>query len=452
MRQAAIIFVDIDDSAITLYTYREPHFAVARQMGMACLTVALASRQHKERLHQNSDDVFYIGDLSVAALLAVLPQISEKYYVEAMLCYAGQASKVGEVGCIVAQVCTQIGLRTSPVQAIANCNNKFLMRHVLQQHGVRSIRYGLCSDEQELHVQAKLVGYPLIAKPLFGAGSAFIKKCHNWDELRTHYASFVVNHGNAVAADFYGAAHDFVDQAQTRYHHQPGRTILLEEFIDGIEASVECAISKNTAYPILINEKLILTEKSGTVLENLLITPSVSFSAAEVANIKQYAVECVTALGLKNAIVHLEFRQSARGPVVIEINPRLGGLYVNSALRDLANLNPYQLYLDMLLDKEDIDQRLEAACQQAENNQQHFAMFAVYPDKSGHFRRFKDLAFVAHQTEIIEYATVYEADTYVDAEIEEHYLLKGWTKVKDASHAHALYDEVLMHLQPEITH
>jgi biotin carboxylase len=381
----------------------------------------------------------------------VLPQIGEHYQVQAMLCYAGQAAKVGEVGCIVAQVCAQIGLRTSPVQAIADCNNKFLMRKVLQQHGVRSIRYGMCSDEAQLQAQAELVGYPLIAKPPFGAGSAFIKKCHHWEELRSHYCAFVANHGNAVAADFYGAAHDFVDQDQQRYHYQPGRTILLEEFIEGIEATVECAISEHTAYPLLLNEKLILTEKSGTVLENLLISPPVSFSADEVDDIKRYAVQCVTALGLKNAIVHLEFRQSPRGPVVIEINPRLGGLYVNLALRDIAGLNPYQLYLDMLLGKDDIDQRLASACTQAANNPQHYAMFAIYPDKSGYFRRFKDLPFVAHHPEILQHATVYAADTYVDAEIEEHYLLKGWAKVNDAAHAHALHDDVLLHLQPEIT-
>ena len=450
MKQTAIVFVDVDDSAIAAYTYREPHFAVARQMGMACLVVALHERQYKQRLHQDSDAVFYIDELSVTALLAVLPQIGEQYDLQAMFCYAGQATKAGEVGCIVAQVCAQIGLKSSSAQSIAACNNKFLMRKVLQQHGVRSIRYEMCSDEQELQTQAALVGYPLIAKPPFGAGSSFVKKCHYWEELYDHYTTFVANHSNVLTGDFYGFTHDFSDLDQQHYHYQPGRTILLEEYIDGIEATVECAITEQACYPLLLNEKLILTEKSGTVLENLLISRSVSFNASEVDEIKQYAVQCVTALALKNAIVHLEFRQTARGPVVIEINPRLGGLYVNLALRDIAGINPYQLYLDMLFGKEDIDQRLATACTQVTNNHQYYAMFAIYPENSGYFRNFKNLAFVANHPEILQYATAYEVGTYVDAEIEEHYLLKGWAKVNDAAHAHALHDEVLMNLQPEV--
>ena len=330
--------------------------------------------------------------------------------------------------------------------AIAACNNKFLMRRALKTHGVRSVPFALCNNEQQLREGAEHVGYPLIAKPPFGGASAFIKKCSDWTQLRSHYAHFLADHASAAYADFYGCAHTLPEEGGQRREYLPGRSLLLEGFIPGIEGSVECVVAGEQVHALLINEKLMLTERSGTVLENLLISPPTSFTDAQCEQIRQYAVECLRAVGLTNAVVHFEFRMTDAGPVVIEINPRVGGLYVNAAFRDLAGIDPYDLYLSLLLGEPDLNARLQGAAHKIAGASQHYSMLAIYPEHSGQFRGIEGMQFLDEHPAVLEYFQQ-EPGNCIDADIEEHYLLKCWAKVDDAAHAHAVHDAIRHNLR-----
>ncbi|WP_237266703.1 ATP-grasp domain-containing protein [Pseudomonas sp. ADAK22] len=441
MKQEAVLFIDVDDSASVRYNYREPHFAVARAQGLACLTAGVAGRHHLQRLRDDSDEVFLLEALSEQSILDLVGRLDGRYQIRAIFCQAGHPSALGEVGCIVANTCKRLGLVYSCAQAIAACNNKYLMRSVLQKHGLRSVPFALCNNEQELQAGAERVGYPLIAKPPFGGASAFIKKCSNWAQLRSHYAQFVSRHGAAAYADFYGCAHRLPAVDGQAREYLPGRSILLEGYIPGIEGSVECVVVGERIHALLINEKLMLTERSGTVLENLLISPPTSFTAEQCEQIRTYATACLRAVGLTNAVVHFEFRMTDQGPVVIEINPRVGGLYVNAAFRDLAAINPYQLYMSLLLGEPGVNAQLEAGAHKVANGSQHYAMLAIYPEHSGRFKGIEGVQFLDHHAAVLEYAQL-DAGHCLDADIEEHYLLKCWARVDDAADAYALHDAI----------
>lgn len=446
MKQDAILFIDVDDSASVRYCYREPHFAVARAQGLACLTAGVAGREHLQRLRDDSDAVFLLDALNEQSILDLVGRLDGQYQIRAIFCQAGHPSAQGEVGCIVAQASRRLGLVHSDPLAIAACNNKFLMRRALKKLGVRSVPFALCNNEQQLREGAEQVGYPLIAKPPFGGASAFIKKCSDWAQLRSHYAHFLADHASAAYADFYGCAHTLPENDGQRREYLPGRSLLLEGFIPGIEGSVECVVVGEQVHPLLINEKLMLTERSGTVLENLLISPPTSFTDAQCEQIRQYAVECLRAVGLTNAVVHFEFRMTDAGPVVIEINPRVGGLYVNAAFRDLAGIDPYQLYLSLLLGEPGVNAQLDAGARQVAQASQHYSMLAIYPEHSGHFKGIEGLEWLAQQPAVLEYAQQ-ESGHSIDADIEEHYLLKCWARVDDAAHAHAVHDAIRHNLR-----
>ncbi|WP_300630449.1 ATP-grasp domain-containing protein [Pseudomonas sp.] len=445
MKQDAILFIDVDDGTSVRYNYREPHFAAARAQGLACLTAGVTGRRHVQRLRDDSDAVFLLDSLSEQAILDLVGRLDEQYQVRGIFCQAGHPSAQGEVGCIVARASRRLGLVYSCPEAIAACNNKFLMRSVLKQHAIRSVPFAMCNNEQQLQQGAERVGYPLIAKPPFGGASAFIKKCSNWAELRSHYALFVRGHAAAAYADFYGCAHTLLADDGQRHDYIPGRSLLLEGYIPGIEGSVECVVVGECVHPLLINEKLLLTERSGTVLENLLISPPTTFTDRQCEQIREYAVACLHAVGLTNAVVHFEFRMTEEGPVVIEINPRVGGLYVNAAFRDLAGIDPYQLYLSLLTGEQGLNAQLEVAARKVDEAGQHYAMLAIYPQHSGRFQGIEGVGFLDRNVAVIEYAQQ-EAGHMIDADIEEHYLLKCWARVEDAAHARALHDAVSEHL------
>ncbi|MGV3345871.1 acetyl-CoA carboxylase biotin carboxylase subunit family protein [Enterobacteriaceae bacterium LUAb1] len=449
IKPQAILFVDIDDSPIEHYSYREPHFIAARARGLICLTVALRTRNHIDRLHASSDQLFLLDTLTFDSLHKLISKtISLQYHLQAVFCHSGHASELGQMGCIVADLCHALGLQHASAPAIDACNNKFMMRQLLDKAGVRNIRYALCHSIDELAVKAQQTGFPLIAKPPFGALSAFIKKCHNLDELREHYHTFNHHFNQSQAASFLGSTR-VPDEEHNPVINIPGQTLLLEEYIEGTEGCIECILTQNGCYPLIISEKLLLTEKKNTVLENLLLSPPCTFSVQQQQEIRQYARDCLQATGLTHAFAHLEFRMTPQGPVIIEINPRLGGLYVNSAFRDMLALDPYQTYLSILLADPALDSQLEKSQQMLLENKTSYSMMAIYPEKNGIFKGLNNIDFVKENPSIIEYG-VYPDNQYVNAEIEEHYLLKCWAKTENKQQAISLYNEITDQVLPVI--
>lgn len=443
MKQNAIVFVDVDDSEYTCYRYREPHFLAARKRGLACLTVAKKGRRHLARLYADSDHLFLVERLDEETLLNVVEKVSKEYRLAAIFSYAGQATPDGQIGVTVANVCRVLGLHYSSPEGINACNDKFEMRRRLDEHAIPSVSYALCQSEAELIAGGLRIGYPLIAKPRFGARSAFIKKCKTEAELLEHYRVYQLGFDRSLSASSFGSCDIGVD------NNVPGATILLEEWIEGIEGTVECVATEKTVYPLIINEKLLMTDRSHTVLENLLITPPASFSSAQEKIIRDYARDCIEALGLNRAIAHVEFKMTHKGPLVIEVNPRLGGLYVDFAFTDIAELYPWDTYLDLLLNKTFLAASLRLAAERVRNTSRSYSMMAFYPDSPGVFKGFAGLNAVESNKKIREFDQFPFGST-VCSETEEYYLLKCWAEVKDSADAKALYQMLSRNINPII--
>lgn len=444
MRKKAILFIDVDETEHPRYNYREPHFAVARQRGLSCLIAARKGRPYPERLYTDSEHVFLLDCLNERSILDLVAVIQQDYELNAVFCHTGHATRHGQIGVITANVCQALGLPYASADGIDACNNKFVMRRLLAEKGIPSVPYALCNNESQLVDRGRKIGYPLIAKPPFGAGSAFIKKCENEQQLLAHYTTYRNNYNRALSADFFGNEVSGSDLSNI-----PGTTILLEAWIDGTEGSVECVVTENAVYPLIINEKLLLTARANTVLENLLITPPASFSSDEQRIIREYARRCLQAVGLTHALAHLEFRMTVNGPVVIEINPRLGGLYVSSAFIDIADINPWALYLDMLLGDKNVESRLEQAALRIDDCQDSYSMMVIYPDKEGVFMGFSETDVIKHNPDILE-SGQFQPGTHVSPDIEEYYLLKCWARVQDAQAALSLYRTLCERVQPII--
>ncbi|MED7788168.1 2OG-Fe dioxygenase family protein [Francisella sp. 19X1-34] len=449
MEKKAILFIDVDDNHTPSYNYRNPHFQAAKENGLSCL-IATNNQKNISVLTQNCDELVLIKNVSVNDILELVGNLSSKYHIKAIFCHAGHTSKAAEVGAIVAETCEILGFNYSPVDAIKACNNKFLMRVRLREFGVKSVEFALCHNAEQLINKANEIGYPLIFKPPYGAGSSYIKKCDNEEELLKHYYLFTSTYQDSSKSTFYPAEHDIVINGKIIDYYNPNITILLEQYITGSEGTVECIVTDGEVYPLIINEKLVLTEKSGTILENLLICPAFSYTEEDKRQIKNYATSCLKALGLRNDIVHLEFRLTNEGPVIIEVNPRLGGLYVDEAFKDIAGIDPYALYIDMLLNNTvDINQALSQAKVTIANCSDYYSMMVIYPEYSGYFKGFSQLNYLDNQENIIKYEC-YPSYSMVNAEVEENYLLKCWVRVNDACQALLSYKRLLDNVIPTI--
>ena len=73
---------------------------------------------------------------------------------------------------LAARLRERLGVRGMSVEHAAHFRDKELMKRKLDAAGIRTPRHFRCSDEASAREAAERLGYPLIVKPIAGAGSA----------------------------------------------------------------------------------------------------------------------------------------------------------------------------------------------------------------------------------------------------------------------------------------
>ncbi|MFE7121873.1 acetyl-CoA carboxylase biotin carboxylase subunit family protein [Streptomyces sp. NPDC057654] len=154
---------------------------------------------------------------------------------------------------------------------------------------------------------AERVGYPAVLKPAAHAGSVGVVRVDALTDLPRTWA---------IAEA--GAAHQGAE----------GQGVLLEEYLDGPEISVETATYRGVTTAVAVTRKslgfkpyFMETGHCVTAGDPLLTT---------VAPIAEAALR---ALGITNGISHVEMRLTADGPRLIEVNARCGGDLIGDLVR-----------------------------------------------------------------------------------------------------------------------
>ncbi|MDX8455313.1 acetyl-CoA carboxylase biotin carboxylase subunit family protein [Mesorhizobium sp. VK9D] len=180
--------------------------------------------------------------------------------------------------------------------SVERCCDKFAQRRLLATAGVPMPAYRLASDQTEVERHAAEVGLPVILKPAEGRGSSGVRLCRNFDELAEHTAYLL------------GGKH--VWQCSPR--------ILVEEFAEGLHYCVD----------IMGNEVVGISHIDFGPLPHFVyhqVTYPAVLDSDKYDSIVDVSLNCLRTLGLGWGATCIELRWTERGPVVIEVNPRLGG-------------------------------------------------------------------------------------------------------------------------------
>jgi biotin carboxylase len=196
----------------------------------------------------------------------------------------------------------ELGLPGGDPEAVLRCRDKFQTRSALDQAGVAQPAYALVGDVDSAMVAADKIGYPVVLKP------------------RAASASF----GVVLVSDAAQLAEHFSYPRDTTVPHMPryDREVLVEEYLDAPEISVDAAVYKGRVVPAFLGRKEVsfapYFEETGHYVSHadpLLRDPDL-VRAMEAAH---------AALGYTDGWTHSEFKLTADGPKLIEVNGRLGG-------------------------------------------------------------------------------------------------------------------------------
>lgn len=109
--------------------------------------------------------------------------------------------------------------------------------------------------------------------------------------------------------------------------------VLIEEYMDGPEVSVEAFSIEGEPHIVTITDKLV-TEIPYFVEVGHTEPSRLPLDIQE--KIKEVAYEAIKAIGMKNGPTHTEIKITTEGPKLVEIGPRLGGDFITSRLVPLS--------------------------------------------------------------------------------------------------------------------
>lgn len=209
---------------------------------------------------------------------------------------------------MMARIAEKLELPFPTEKAISNTINKFELKKILLENNIPCAK-GVMTNLEELipNLENSGISFPVIVKPTDSSGSRGVYYCKSLDELIGAYSECI------------------------KYSNFD--KVLIEEYLEGPEISIEALVQDNNLYIIQITDKTVTPFPYNVEMGHL--QPS-RFYAAYYDEIYQVLKNAVLALNLNNCALHPEMKITKDGIKIVEIGPRLGGDFITSHLTPLS--------------------------------------------------------------------------------------------------------------------
>lgn len=207
------------------------------------------------------------------------------------------------------------------VNAIKQASNKITTYETLKKVGLgvpETLIVDLRENVQQIKRMIGELGFPLVFKPVDGVGCCGLS---------------VVRDESQIAA----AVNKIMKESTNK-------CFIAQRLIEGVDASVSLISTGEKALPITLNKQMVtLAPSNSDSSYNGGIVPFRHSLEKEALKAAQTAVKSLTGL---RGYIGVDMVLTRKGPVVMEINPRLTTSYVG--LREVVNFNPAQAIIDAI--------------------------------------------------------------------------------------------------------
>ncbi|MEV5533784.1 ATP-grasp domain-containing protein, partial [Streptomyces prunicolor] len=216
---------------------------------------------------------------------------------------------------IAAEVRAALGIPGPRPEDVALYRNKLRMKEAVAEAGIRAPRFASCDSIESAVDFARAIGFPLILKPVSGAGSRGVHRVEDEAALTT-----------------------LLEQIDTGDYE-------LEEYIEGPIYHVDGFVGEDSQIPFMavsryVNDCLAF-EEAGQPLGSVIVQASPLRSRVE-----EFARKCVAALNMASMPFHLELFVTADEDLVfLEIAGRIGGAEVPYLTEKVFGINLFEPWL-----------------------------------------------------------------------------------------------------------
>jgi len=208
------------------------------------------------------------------------------------------------------------------------CRDKLWQRRILAKHGLSNIRFHSVTSPEDLKRTDKKIPLPCIVKPVDDAGSRGVIYCKTHKEVLK-------------------AVQNIANMATTYTGQLRAPEILIEEFINGQEFSIEaCTQNRNTSL-------IAITQKTNSGPPFFIETGH--FQPARLPEkwqekIRDLIISSHKALSINNVVTHTEIKMSDEQAEIVEINGRPGGDFIPDLTRLTVGTDLLELGAHIALD------------------------------------------------------------------------------------------------------
>lgn len=247
----------------------------------------------------------------------------------------------------VARLARQLGLPTTAPEVMQACRNKATARSLFARHGVPSAASVSVRTRQEAQAAAERIGYPVVLKPAAHAASIGVIRVASTEQLP--------------------AAYEFAAQAAGL--GTESTSVLVEEYLDGPEVSVECVTYQGETTVVAITRKTVSTPPFFEELAH-----SVDAADPLLDVVAPAARAAIGALGITNGVSHVEMRLVDGRPRLVEVNGRIAGDMIGHLVRLATGIDLPRVAADIACDRvPDLTPTRSSAA----------AIHLIYPETSG---------------------------------------------------------------------
>ncbi|TIS94983.1 MAG: ATP-grasp domain-containing protein [Mesorhizobium sp.] len=284
MSKRALILVEGTRSNGPLYV------KAARRLGLHPITLSADPTRYDYHHAPERVETIRIDTDNLDALIRECSRLRASYDI------AGITGPIDSVCATVGKLCRHFDLPGPNPESIERCCDKFTQRRLLREAGVPIPAFRLAADRADVQSSAAEIGLPVIVKPAVGSGSIGVRLCRSADELAEHTTNLL----------------------DGKHIWRSSPRILVEEFAQGPYYCVD----------VMGSEVIGITASDFGCPPHFVFCSSNFPAPLTDSNHKRIAdvsLSCLQALGLGWGPTCIEFRWTKLGPVVIEVNPRLGG-------------------------------------------------------------------------------------------------------------------------------
>jgi biotin carboxylase len=232
-----------------------------------------------------------------AAMLGAARELAQRLPIDGVVCFDEARIEA------TAELATALGLPTSGIEAITRCRDKWQTRQALAAAGVGQAESVPVRSLDEARRAAGRIGYPVVLKPRAMAASFGVIRVDSDEQLAASY-----RHARDVT----------LPEANVSFEDG----VLVEEYLDGPEISVDCACFEGRVVPVTLARKQTgfapAFEETGHVVD-------ASDPLLVDAELRDILTRAHRAVGFHTGTTHVELRLTRRGIKLVEINARLGG-------------------------------------------------------------------------------------------------------------------------------